>query len=466
MKPVPARCVTYLVLAGSLFGGASASRGDTAGSPAPSASTELPATPGAASSPTISTPAARSTTAERTGTPAPSVPAAPPIEPAPSGPARVDEFGATPSFASDPFGAIAGASDLTLKVYGDTGFTIRNNAYLPWTTATSNADVYAPGVWNSFSAPRFDLFASADVGKLSFLSETMFEANDNNFTVDIERMQIAYLFENWLRIRAGRSHLAWGYYNDTYHHGNLFELTTSRPFSVNFEDSFGIVQSHNVGVGIDGTFDIGAAGLVRYDADVGNGRAPDVTSVALQFATKNEKAVNVRLRWMPIDGLILGINGMRDVVPPLPSPVPNEAGRPSTEELVAGAHVVYTENHFLVDTEVFAMRHNPIGADSTDIYGGFAEIGYSLGAFTPYVRPEYLRFPAGGDIIYQYSADSAQGALVGGGSIYSGSRDFTDVRLGVKWTPIPQLALKLEVERLARGMKDQEIATAKAAFGF
>jgi hypothetical protein len=168
---------------------------------------------------------------------------------------------------------------------------------------------------------------------------------------------------------------------------------------------------------------------------------------------------------MPIDGLIIGINGMRDVVPLLASAGAPTLERPSTEELLGGAHVVYTEHHCLVDIEGFAMRHNPNGATSTSIYGGFAELGYSIGAFTPYTRGEYIRFPSSGDIIYQYTADSAQGTLSGHPSIYS-TQDFTDLRLGIKWLPLPQLALKLEGERLARSAQDQEIATVKAAFGF
>lgn len=378
-----------------------------------------------------------------------------------------------PTFSSDPLGALSNATDLTLKMYGDTGFAVRNNDYQPWPTGTSNPNVYAPGVWNSFFAPRLDLFGAADVAKLTFLTEVMFEAENNQIGIDVERLQISYLFANWLRVRAGRSHVAWGYYNDTYHHGNLFELTTSRPYSVNFEDSLGIILTHNVGAGIDGTFDVGSGGSIRYDAEVGNGRAADITAVDMQFAQKNQKAVNARLRWIFPDGLIVGVNGLRDVVPAL-----GAAGaptRPVTEELIGGGHVVYMENHVHLDIEGFAMRHNPTGAPSTNIFGGFAELGYALGTVTPYVRAEYMRFPATGDIVYQYTAASAEGVVVGAASIYAGVRDFSDLRVGIKWLAMPQLALKLEGERLGRGTggpviasasQSQEIATAKAAFGF
>jgi hypothetical protein len=420
---------------------------------APTAPVSSPQTPDAGAAPAPAPPAPPTPVA---GVPSSGVASASP---------PADAWG-PPSFGSDPLGAAAGAMDLTLKMYGDTGFSVRSGTDQPWPVASANANAYSSHVWNSFSAPRLDLFGAADAQKLSFLTEVMFEAVNNQISLDVERLQVSYLFSNWLRLRAGRTHVAWGYYNDTYHHGNFFELTTSRPFSINFEDSFGVVLSHNVGVGLDGTFDLGGAGSLRYDAEVGNGRAADITSVALQYSEKNEKVVNIRLRWMPVDGLILGVNGMRDVVPLLPTPDATVDGRPETEELVGGAHVVYTEHHCLADVEAFAMRHNPNGAPSTNIYGWFAEIGYTVGVVTPYGRAEYMRFPARGDLIYQYSAASAQGMLSGHESIYYGSEDFTDLRVGVKWLAMAQLAFKLEGERLSRNAADQEIATVKAAFGF
>ena len=366
-------------------------------------------------------------------------------------------------FASDPIGAVASAADLSLKLYGDVGGAVRDNSSQPWSTYTSNPNVYAPNVNLAFFATRLDLFASANIDRLSFISEIMFEGINNGIGVDVERMQLSYLFSEKLRVTAGRKHMAWGYYNDTYHHGNIFELTTSRPYSVEFEDSLGLIMSHIVGAGIDGTFKLGDT-LLRYDADVGNPRTADITAVPVQYAEGKSPTLNFRLRWMPLDGLILGVNGMRDVIPTLGQA--SGPSRPQTEELVAGAHVVYTEHHFLIDAEGFAMRHNPDAGVSTNIYGAFAEVGYTIGAFTPYVRPEYIRFPTGGDIVFQYLASDAQGQITGGNSVYAGVQDFFDLRAGVKWLVVPQLALKLEVDRLGRDGMHQESATAKAAFGF
>ncbi len=416
--------------------------------------------------------------------PVPALPVSPPapeVRPAPAPPAPPEMTAVAPppappppassppppSFGSDPFGAVGAAvagADIALKLYGDTGMAVRDNAHQPWQTFTSNANVYSPGVNVAFFAPRLDLFGSASVDKLSFLTEIMFEGINNSIGVDVERVQVSWQFAEWLRLTAGRKHLAWGYYNDTYHHGNIFELTTSRPYSVDFEDSLGIVMSHLIGVAADGTFKLGKEAYLRYDLEAGNPRSADITAVSVQYAESAAPTVNARLRLMPADGLILGVNGMRDLIPALASSA--APTRPETEELVAGAHVVYTEHHVLLDAEGFFMKHNPDGLPSTTLGGGFLELGYTLGAFTPYVRPEFLRFPSTNDVIFQYLSGSAEGQIVGANAVYANMQNFFDLRVGVKWLVIPQLALKLELDRLGRDAQHMEYATVKVDFGF
>jgi len=348
-------------------------------------------------------------------------------------PAPADPFGSPGDFA-----APAEDAAINLKVYGDTQFEVR-----------SHTPVHA-----SFQAAHLDLFPTADVGRLSFLSEVFFEAGgENEFAVDVERVQISYLVANWLRIRAGRTHTAFGYYNDTYHHGNLFELTTERPYAVNFEDSGGLFVAHLVGLGADGSFDAGSAGSFRYDLEVGNGRLADTSGVAVNHAGKDDKLVNLRLRWMPIDGLILGVNGIHDQVPARPSGQDPE--RPKVGELIGGAHAVYMEHDFHVLLESYLISHAPSGGKKTTTRGGFIELGRAFGELTPYARAEVIRFPKQGDVIYQDAS-----------SPYVGVRTLFDARLGLRWLPLPQLALKLEVGRVSYDSTHQESATVKAAFGF
>ena len=426
--PHPARAAA---LAGALLLGASAAGAQTR---VDSASTPSATVPDAG--PPVDSASTPSATVPDAGPPADVEPAPAASAPAASAPAASAPAALPPPAPLD----IPAESPVSLKVYGDTMFQYRNRG----------------PVKASFDAAHLDLFLTADVGKLTFLSEVFFEGRDDNeIAVDVERLQVSYLFENWFRVRVGRSHTAVGYYNDTYHHGNLFELTTQRPFGIQFEDKGGLIPAHLVGAGIDGTFEAGKAGEFRYDAEVGNGRLADPTGVAIVNASKSEKLVNLRLRWLaPVDGLIVGVNGIYDLVPELEATA-TDPGRRKVIEGIGGAHVVYMEHgvHFLA--EVYVIHHERSGGGSFDIFGGFTEIGYTVGKFTPYVRPEYIRFPSDADPVFQHA-----------GAVWEGAPTAFDARIGVRWLPLPQIALKVEGERFARGAGAQEFVSAKVAFGF
>lgn len=348
--------------------------------------------------------------------------------------------GATPTSGANETPMAPTESPVALKVYGDTMFQLLNRG----------------PVKASFEAAHLDLFFTADVGKLSFLSEVFFEGESSNeVAVDVERLQVAYLFDNWLRVRAGRSHTAFGYYNDTYHHGSIFELTAERPFAVAFEDRGGLFAAHLVGVGADGTFDLGRGGGLRYDVEVGNGRPVDPTKVAIVHADKTEKMVNLRLRWLaPVEGLTVGANGVYDLAPEIEATA-TDPGRRKVVETIGAIHAAYMEHgvHFLA--EGYDVHHAASGGGTFDTWGGFVELGYTLGAFTPYLRPEFIRFPDGGDPVFQRA-----------GAPWDGTREVFDARVGVRWFPLPQLAVKLEGERIARGSVVQELLSTKLGFGF
>jgi hypothetical protein len=384
---------------------------------APSEASPTSPAPSASPAPADSTALPSSTWAE----PAPST------TPAPFAPS--EDLGGSDFFAPPPDASPAG---VLLRLYGDTELT------------ATNSDRWRA----NFGAAQFDVFSTADVGRLSFLSELMFETEDYELAVDLDRMQISYLFSNLLRLRAGRMHAAFGYYGDSYHHGNLFELTTARPLAISEE---GLLILHVIGAGADGTFELGGAGTLRYDLDVADGRATHPGEIA-DAPTPDDKLVNLRLRWMADNGFIIGVNVLRDGVAGSADTTPP---RPHVAELAAGAHVVYLEGNYHIIMEGYLIRHSPRRLEATTTYGGFLELGYRLGTFTPYARPEWIRFPEGGDVLYQAE-----------GSPFAGTRDYVDLRLGLRWQPLVELAIKAEAERASHDGEHVESATLKAAFGF
>jgi hypothetical protein len=342
----------------------------------------------------------------------------------------------------DPFaGAAAAPMDddqgLVIKMYGDTQFSVRDHAETK----------------DTFSAAHLDLFATANVGRLTFLSEVFFEASTNEMEFDLERMQVSYLVSNYLRLRAGRSHTAFGYYNDTYHHGNLFELTTSRPFSVQFEDNGGLFAAHLVGAGADGTFDV-PHGSFRYDLEVGNGRLADLTQVAIVQAGKSGKMGNLRLRYVHDSGLTVGVNAVSDLFPSQ-STADGNVMVPKVREQIFGAHAAYMERRWHVLFETALIRHDSSGRSVDLTYSGFLELGHEFGDWTPYGRAELIRFPSRGDLVFQ-----------GQHSIYGNTETLFDPRIGLRWRPVPQIAMRIEGDRPAFDKRHYEVVTLKLAFGF
>jgi hypothetical protein len=361
--------------------------------------------------------------------------------------------------------AIAGAAraeeDAEVRFYGDTGYSVYSATS---TSRVAPPDLF-PAVSNSFNAAHFEIFPTASFDRLSFLAEVMFESDaaGNEFSIDVERIQVMYLFSEALRLKAGRVHTAFGYYNDAYHHARLFDLTTGRPYLTNFEDSGGIIPAHIVGAGIDGKLRVGGAGDFAYNIDVGNARLPDLTAVPVALAAQGEKAANLRLRFLPraVNGLIFGINAMYEDVPA--GSIAGVTGTPAIgspdhlQETDLGAHIVLMEGAVHLILEGAYIRHYDWRTGQIfHNYGGFLEAGYSFGDFTPYARFETFQFDRGGDPLFE----SATFLLASTGML-------NDARVGLKWLPNEHLTLKVEGRYLKTDLgPEQFTGTFQCAFGF
>lgn len=355
-------------------------------------------------------------------------------------------------------------SNLELKVYGDANFGVS-------TAQMANPQFGAATVHNSFAAAALDLFPTYSRDRLTFLAELMFEGGpSNDLGIDLERLQVSYLFAEWLRVRVGRAHTAFGYYGDTYHHGRIFDLTTNRPYFIQFEDSGGFLMAHTVGVGVEGKLKFTALDF-RYDFDVGNGRPSDPTTVPLLYGLQDQKQLNLRLRVMPkfLDGLSVGANAQYVPIGASPSnpasgivPLAN-----AINEYDIGAHLAYMEHHFhLIVEGAMMIRQETVTRVEYRHYIGFFEGGYQIGAFTPYTRLEGGAFDKNVD---PYLANQNFSSNVGTAS-WGGTTGFADWRLGLRWDAVENVVLKVEYRHLATntgsGFPSFDGAVAQAAFGF
>jgi Gram-negative porin len=316
-------------------------------------------------------------------------------------------------------------AQVNLNVYGDVDYTVAQ---------TDEPGNPSKPVQNSFAAPRIELFPTATQDRLSFLSEVMFEVDEeNNYKVDIERIEVAYLFSDYFRLKLGRFHTAMGYYNDAYHHGLYFQIATDRPEMVRFEDEGGLIPAHSVGVHIDGLLPLGPIGAVRYDMDGANGRGLNAAEITNAIDHNNQKAFNLRLRLEPSfpDGLVIGGNFYIDTIRASTTADPMSE-QVDVDEVILGAHLAYLENYVHLIAEYLRITHKFSGRTGVT-EAAYVELGYTFGLVTPYVRLQQVTFPPAANIDPFY----AQNVLVARGSFKAGN-------VGLRFNVSDYLALKLE----------------------
>jgi hypothetical protein len=309
------------------------------------------------------------------------------------------------------------AADLGIALYGDVDYVVEHRA----------------DTTNSFMTPRLEVFYTASQDRLSFLAEPMMEVGeDNEFAIDVERVEVAYIFADWFRLHFGRFHTALGYYNDAYHHGRYFQMTVDRPEIVRFEDEGGLIAAHSVGLHADGRVSLGRVGAIRYDIDLANGRGRTPAEVTNLFDPNKAKAINLRLRFEPafLEGLILGGNIYLDRISSLVDPA-MPTMFVTIDERMLGAHVAYLEHNIHVIAEYLNIVHTTMGTSGMT-HAGFGEVGYEIRHVTPYFRYERVAFPEIVDPFFR------QNTLAERGSFYS-------LIAGVGYTLSDYLVLKVEI---------------------
>lgn len=274
------------------------------------------------------------------------------------------------------------------KGFSDVTFSFANN------TQDNNNSTFALG--------QLDMYLSQNLSdRVDVLGELVVEANEEGeFGVDLERLQVSYIFNDSLRVLAGRFHNLLGYWNMAYHHGAQIQTTIERPQFLKFEDDGGILPVHVVGMWIDGILRTEPAQL-EYGIMVGNG----AKIVGVDLATSSggtldpnsssdnskNKAVSLRLRAMPsaIDGLGIGISvnfsdvqlfGTDDKLILVNS-------KEEISQLIFGADFEYLANNIELLSEFYQIRDKAKESFSSNAW--YMQGGYKIaGRFTPYVRFE------------------------------------------------------------------------------
>ena len=282
--------------------------------------------------------------------------------------------------------AIGGAAraDVVLNFFGDINYVVEHEV----TTS------------NTFQAAELDIFASQTEGKFSFIGEVIVEAlGENEFSSDIDRLEVSYRATPWLRVRAGRIRSALGYYGDAYQNGKYFMTPVSWPEIYEGAGFDGILPSHSIGVHADVAYGLGGdTGKLTLDAEVLNGRGNGLDDVPVWQDGNNSKAVNLRLRYVG-DGTLAGLTvGGNLYLDDIPAPTAEgdstaELAHPAMHELLLAGHAAYITDRIHAVAELAWFRHRPHGSEMTSrTVAWFAELGYSFGEITPYARFEHTHF--------------------------------------------------------------------------
>ncbi|HET6466200.1 MAG TPA: hypothetical protein VFH55_11370 [Nitrospiria bacterium] len=330
------------------------------------------------------------------------------------------------------------------------GLELQGFSDITYTGAWHKSDLSDPDTNGTVALGELDFFIRENLSdRVDFLTEFNFSAdpNTNVGSDDIERLQIGYIFNDALTVRAGRFHNVLSYWNMTYHHGRQLYTSIDRPDFLHFEDDGGLVPTHVVGLWIGGLLDTRMGGL-EYNVMGGNG--PRVQNVDCSTTcsggalspnstgddSKN-KAVSFNLQWMPraVPGLAMGISGNMqqlrfygpDGTSELTIVAPDGSATTVVSQGIYGVNLEYLAHKIEFLSEGYQFRdHND---ESFTDYAWYAQLGYKIiNRFTPYTRFER--------VIVQDN-DPYFVAL--------GTEDMSKTIVGLRFDIIPTSSLKAEV---------------------
>jgi hypothetical protein len=268
------------------------------------------------------------------------------------------------------------------------------------------------------SLDNLDLYLTPKLGgKWLSLFEVNFEVDPSGaFGVDVERGQIGYQFSDAATVWVGRFHTPYGYINTALHHGEWLNDALRRPAFLMFEDQGGVLPAHTVGAWLTGGAR-GDGGKILYDVFAGNGQQIIGGTVDMRSGgNEHGKLIyggRLSYQWAagPVEGLTLGVNALDSKI--------NDDQKPEdlTELRIAGAFAVYDTDAWEVISEAYWFSnlnlYQGTGTHQSNAY--FAQVGYRLPYYIPYVRYERAHF----DQTDQYFAQQ-----ITGGSYYRSAVGF------------------------------------------
>jgi hypothetical protein len=244
-----------------------------------------------------------------------------------------------------------------------------------------------------FDAGSLDIYLTPQIGsRVKSLIELVVEFDENNeSSIDMERIQIGYTFSDSLTLWAGRFHTPFGLWNTSFHHGANLQTSISRPKFVDFEDRGGLIPAHSVGLWASGKVPL-QLGKLTYDAYVANG--PSVRDRKLDlspFTDDNSgKMLGGNVGYLAsgaLNGLSVGLHGFATKVGEYQGG--GTVLRNSTRVRAFGGYLGYEVDEWEAIAEYYRFRNADVDSGPTRTSNaGFVHVGRTYGSLTPFLRVE------------------------------------------------------------------------------
>jgi hypothetical protein len=276
------------------------------------------------------------------------------------------------------------------------------------------------GDHSSFGLGQYDFFLTSRLAEhISFVGETVFEFDDD-FVVDVERIIITFSPNRFFRVAAGKHHTPFGYWNNAYHHGTLFQPTIERPLPIRFEDDGGPFPVHTTGLLVSGR-DISRFHL-GYDVLVGNG----IGSTPIQD-NNTAKSYTLAVHSQVTSGLRVGASLYLDRIA---SETPSLGGAPLGEQVdqrMYGGFAAYLSETWEAIGEFYRSDNTTAGGRKTGSNAFFVYAGRRFGKLVSYLQYDEMDFAVGDPY---YTIDDQRLGLI-----------------GARYDLAPTTGIKLELQR-------------------